>query len=395
MKHLDLINKIVYNPKFYSLYFHLGSFALSILKLFVRPDDNLVLFVSFGGRRFDDSPKAIYDSMILDDRFKEYRLIWAFLSPEDYSLNRGKKVKIDTLRFFITALRARLWITNSSITRGLSFKGKRTLYYNSWHGTAIKKMGTDISGNDGLPVRKGKLYDIDIMSAQGHYDVEVFSRVFNIPLRNFHITGLPRNDELAGSDVISRKRIRGYYSIPEDKRIILYAPTYREYSRDENDNCFMAPPISLKKWEEALGNEYVLLFRAHYEVTRVLNVDNTLFAKDASNYPVLNDLMLASDMLITDYSSICFDYAIQSKPIFCFAYDYELYNTKRGLYFDLREELGDQGIKTEDDLLFAIKRINYDCKVSVTKRFREKYVTAYGKATQEVLNLLYDAIQSE
>ena len=77
----------------YQLYFYLGSFALKVLKLFVRPDDKLILFISFGGRRFDDSPKAIYDSMIKDIRFDDYQFVWAFNHPEKYNISRGNKIK--------------------------------------------------------------------------------------------------------------------------------------------------------------------------------------------------------------------------------------------------------------------------------------------------------------
>ena len=396
MKHISFVNKVLYNPTIYNLYFFIGNFVLSCLKLFIRPNDKLILFVSFGGRRFDDSPKAIYDLMIQDARYKDYQFVWAFIMPEKYDVCRKKKKKIDTLKYFITALRARLWITNSSITRGLSFKGKHTFYYNSWHGTALKKMGIDIhQGNEAFSIKKKKNKDnyTDLMSAQGQYDIDIFSRVFNIPPQNFVITGLPRNDELVKSGEKVKEKIKKYYNIPGEKKIILYAPTFREYSRDNNDNCYIAPPINIQKWEGEIGGNYVMLFRAHYEVVNVLNITNTSFVKDVSDYPILNDLMLASDLLITDYSSICFDYSIQAKPIICFAYDYDVYNSHRGLYFDLREVLDNKMIKTEDDLLNYIKKLDFEKGIALTKKFRERYVTEYGNASRKVLDLLINKIQ--
>ena len=115
----------------YSLYFYLGSFALKVLKLFVRPDDRLILFSSFGGRKFDDSPYVLFEAMKHDERFNDYKLVWAFHNPDQYDVNGGEKIKTDTPEYFITALRAKVWITNSSFERGLHFKNKKTFYFNT------------------------------------------------------------------------------------------------------------------------------------------------------------------------------------------------------------------------------------------------------------------------
>ena len=195
MSNLGLINKVKYSTLLYSLYYYCGSFLLRLIRVFIKSDDHLIVFISFGGRRFDDSPKSIYDALLVDKRFDSYRLIWAFISPDDFSIPRGIKIKTDTLKYFIILLKARVWITNSSVERGLSFSGKKSFCLNSWHGTAIKKMGTDISSDSKSFKSKAK-ESIDIMLAQGQYDVELFSRVFNIQKNKFKITGLPRNDEL-------------------------------------------------------------------------------------------------------------------------------------------------------------------------------------------------------
>lgn len=116
---------------------------MNTLKLFVKTDDKLILFNSFAGRKYDDSPKAIYEEMKKDPRFKDYRLVWAFHQPEKY--DAPQKIKTDSLTYFKTALAARVWVTNSSVERGLNFTGKRTLYFNTWHGTPMKKMRSDIN----------------------------------------------------------------------------------------------------------------------------------------------------------------------------------------------------------------------------------------------------------
>ena len=122
MASLSLINRVKYSKRIYLAYYYLGSFAIRLLRLFVKKDPRLIVFSSFGGRKYDDSPKCIYEQMIKDARFDDYKIVWAFMYPEKYDIPRGKKVKTDTFAYYKTLLKARCWITNSTMERGLSFK---------------------------------------------------------------------------------------------------------------------------------------------------------------------------------------------------------------------------------------------------------------------------------
>ena len=155
----------------------------------------------------------------------------------------------------------------------------------------------------------------------------------------------------------------------------------------------MAPPINLKLWEEKLGRNYVLLFRAHYEVVKVMNVTSNEFVRDVSAYPVLNELMIVSDILISDYSSIYFDYSVMDKPMLCFAYDYDEYQSKRGMYFDVRKELECTDMDTEDKVIQEILSMDLEKRIAVTRSFRDKYVTSFGTATKQSLYLIYEGIK--
>jgi len=375
----------------YSLYFYLGSFALKVLKLFVRPDDRLILFSSFGGRKFDDSPRAIYEAMIRDCRFKEYKFVWAFIDPDKIDVPKGTKVKCDTLRYFITALKARVWVTNSSIERGLDFKGKHTFYFDTWHGTPIKKMGADVSSESKSFIGKGK-WEVDVFTCQGEFEANIFGRVFKtIGRGKMKIIGLPRNDIYANYSKDDVTAIKNKLNISNDKRVILYAPTYREYDKSGSVQCQISIPINIKKWEKELGNEFTLLFRAHYEVARNLNIQDNDFIKDMSNYPQLDELMIVSDMLISDYSSIYFDYSIMHKPMLCFCYDYDRYAKERGMYFDIRDYLPNSD--NEEDLIKLIQNTDTTKKNAVTKLFQEHFVTEYGSAAQKSIDIIYNAIK--
>ena len=191
----SLVSQVKHTKFFYNAYFYLGSSFIRLLKFFVKPNDRLIVFSSFSGKSFDDSPRAIYEGMIMDHRFDDYELVWDFRDPQKYNIERGGKIKTDTLNYYITLLKARLWITNVSMYRGLDFTGINSYVFNTWHGSAIKKIGIDVKGGDGF-VSKAKQKRGDVILAQGQYDVERFSHAYEMPRQSVLAFGLPRNDEL-------------------------------------------------------------------------------------------------------------------------------------------------------------------------------------------------------
>lgn len=392
---VNLRQKLFYIVKYigwiYNLYFYIGSACIKVLKLFVCPDPKLILFSSFGGKKYDDSPKSVYEAMIKDNRFDDFKIVWAFNHPEKFEIARGSKIKCDTLQYFITALKASVWVTNSTIERGLSFKGKRTFYFNTWHGTPIKKMGSDIDADNKSFKGKGK-WEVDIMAAQSVYDVDIYSNAFHdISREKFRIIGLPRNDVFADIHSSNVDDLKRKLNIPLNKSVILYAPTFREYSRDADMQCKLVIPMNLDKWKNILGDKYVLLFRAHYEVAKHMDIKEDEFVRDTSAYPFLEDLMIVSDVLVSDYSSIFFDYSIMHKPMLCFAYDYEEYAQKRGMYFDIREYL--PSADNEDSLLDMLVSELSNC-VAKTREFQERYVTEFGSASRKSLDLIYEHVSA-
>lgn len=384
-----LVNLLKYNKALFFIYHNAFSFLINVMKLFVKSDEHLILFNSFAGRKYDDSPKAIFEVMVKDQRFKDYKLVWAFHEPEKFVIDGAEKIKTDGFKYFITALKARVWITNSSVERGLSFKGKHTFYLNTWHGSPIKKMGTDIAA-DSKTFRSTRISIVDIMNTQSYFEAGIFSKCFGIPRNHFIEVGLPRNDALANYTSEERERIKKKLGIPSDKKVILYCPTFREYEKDENLGVVLAPPMDLKKWEEELSNKYILLFRAHYEVSKVMEIRENKFVHNVTDYPVLNDLMIASDILISDYSSIFFDYSIMDKCMIHFTYDFDKYEEKRGMYFDVRDYLS--GSETEDGVIAILKVISIEKEIEKTVAFRNKYMNFYGEASKKTVECIAEHI---
>ena len=384
-----LVNFLKYNKVAYAVYYRVMSFCMNVLKLFIKTDDKLILFNSFAGRKYDDSPKAIFEEMRKDPRFKGYRLVWAFHQPEKFQVDGAEKIKTDGMHYFRTALAARVWVTNSSVERGLHFKGKNTFYLNTWHGSPIKKMGSDIAAdNQSFGTKSENL--VDIMNTQSYFEADIFSRCFGIPRDHFIEVGLPRNDALANYTTEEREQIRRKLGLQDGKKVILYCPTFREYEKDENLGVVLVPPMNLKKWEAELGDKYVLLFRAHYEVSKVMEVQENEFVRNVTDYPALNDLMIASDILISDYSSIFFDYAIMDKVMLHFTYDFDKYEEKRGMYFDIRDYLS--GADSEDSIIAVLRNIDTRKEIDKTVAFRNKYMNFYGEASKKTVDCIAEHV---
>ncbi len=391
MKQL-LMNTIKYFGFIYTIYFYFFSFVFKVVKLFVKTDKELVLITSFGGKKYDDSPKCVFDAMKNDERFKKCKFVWAFHEPEKFDVEGAEKIKTDTVKYFVTALKAGCWITNSSIERGLQFKSKDTFYFNTWHGSPIKKMGTDIKGENKSFKTKSRS-QVDVMTTQSDFEANVFSRVFSIPKQNFLKCGLPRNDALANYDDQNREYIRQKLGIPAGKKAILYAPTFREYERDAMKNCVLDIPVTIDEWKQKLGDGYVLLLRAHYEVAKVMNLSDNDFVINISDYPVLNDIMIASDVLVSDYSSIFFDYSVMDKPMLHFTYDYDKYAISRGVYFDIRQYVS--GGTNETELMDIILNMDENKEIQKTVAFRNKYVNYYGNAVSQSVDCIAKRIGAE
>ena len=199
---------------------------------------------------------------------------------------------------------------------------------------------------------------------------------------------MPRNDELSKVMTTQEKeRIKKKLNIPVNKKVILYVPTYREYDNNKNEN-YIKPPIDINKWKKQLENDYILLFRIHYETERILGLTFDDFIYNVSNYESINDLLKIADVLISDYSGIIFDYAILERPIYSFAYDYEKYIELRGCYIDITKELPNGICKTEDEILEKIINCNFEKETIKTKKFKEKYIEEYGNASSYIDNII-------
>lgn len=366
--------------KAYTGIFSIGFRALGI---FLKKRPKQVLMQSLIGKNFGDSPKVLFDAMKADPYWKDYQFIWAFDDPDKFDVVGAKKIKLTSPQYYIEALRSGIWISNVSIERGLKFKPKGTISLNTWHGIPIKVIGnSQKTRND---------YDyssVDFMCCSSEFERNIFIRDFRIKPETIYQCGMPRNDELYHVTEEQKQQARHELNIPDGKKVILYAPTWRD-STDGGSSFQIAPPIDLKRWEQVLGNEYVLLFRMHHLTTEALGLKYNDFIRDASHESSINKLMIAADILISDYSATIFDFSILEKPIISFAYDLEAYAEARGFYEKLDEDVlpGDV-FRTGEEVLRHIQTMDYAAECLKAKRVKDKYVDVEGHATQACMEYL-------
>lgn len=386
-----IINYLKCHGKVLNVFWGTLQFLLSIIATFI-PKKKRIAIASYAGRKYDDSPKALYEEICRRKVFDDWEIVWVFVNPDDHVIPRGRKVKIDGLAFFFLLMSSKVWISNTGMDRDIHIKQPQTVKIETWHGTPLKKIGID-QNNTPLGRRARGIDHTTIRCAQSEYDRNIFQRVFNAAEETFLLSDLPRNDELRFSTPERQQQIRNELGIPKEKKVILYMPTFREYDIDKENNYYLTPPIDMDKWRRALGKEYVLLVRAHYAVNAALGIQDNEFTRNVTDYPSLNDLYIASDLLISDYSSAFVDYSILSRPMICFAYDYEKYVKERGLYIDFPTEMPSGVLKTEDEVLKYIKTLDYSVESKKTTVFRNKYAPYRGRSSVDVIDVLIKRLE--
>lgn len=390
-----MITKVKSSKILYKLYSIFGNFFFIFLRKVYKKKENIILFSSFGGKSVDDSPRILFEAMRNDYRYSNYKLIWALSDPSSHQNRLFNVVKIDSLKFYILCIKSKVWITNSSMQRGLKIKDKSTIYLNTWHGTPLKHMGKDIiSLSESFNIREDKV-DVDIFLVQSMYEKEIFKKAYGLQDEIFLENGLPRNDELISpisNEVINE--IRKKLHIAVNSKVILYAPTFRMNGIDKNGKMNFDPNLNFNTFLKELGEDVTLLIRGHYESSIQLDdVAKNAQVIDVSNYPNINELFKVSDMLISDYSSVFFDFSITEKPMIAYLFDYEEYNLGRGMYFDIRKYIDYS--QTQEGLVEMIRNELVHKKSEKTILFRNKFVDWYGNSTTSALDKVYNELTSK
>lgn len=383
-------------------------------------DPHMVVFETFAGRSYADSPKAIYKAMCRDHRFDDWTLVWVFKHPDEKmellgdELDRAVCVKRGSKEYFDTMARAGTLILNSRLPEYIYPKPDQT-YVATWHGTPLKRLGYDVeidmqnafNTTSELAERFGM--DAEKWSyllSPSPYTSEHLSSAFGLPEgRRGDVVleyGYPRNDVLAHADgeaiEAARVRMLDMYDVdvPRDKKVLLYAPTWRDNAYDGGYYNLDDVMMSFDALRDALGehaDEWVVLFRAHYYVADRFDFESyDGWVLDGSKVDDVNDCYLVSDVICTDYSSVFYDYAVLHRPILLFAKDIEDYaDNVRGFYTDMSEIPADM---ESDEAAIARYMIDPDKYWDEYGERYERFVKDYcphedGRSSERVIETVF------
>ncbi len=359
-----------------------ASLFFKFIGLFIRTDNNLIL-MNGHGFKYNDSPRTIFLKMKELGMLEKYRVVWALNDVSMNDIPDCTMIKMDTWKYFCTALKAKYWVSCVNIERGLHFKKKKTIYLNTWHGASLNFVGNAVEGRNDFHFEH-----INYFCYNGEYERNFIIRDFNVRPNALIPTGYPRNDRLYKASLEEIAKLRKELKVPSDKKIILYAPTWRETTNGGNSYDLL-PPICWKEWKAKLGNQYVVFLRTHPYTTKLLNVEFDDFVFNYTDYPDVNDLLIVADVLISDYSCIQLDQSILGKPQFCYGYDYDEYSAKRGFYFDMETTMPNGVIKDQQILVEKLLHLDYEAECEKTRAFRDKHMQYGGNATIECINYLF------
>jgi CDP-glycerol glycerophosphotransferase len=316
-------------------------------------DDKLAVYAAYWYRGYSCNPRAIYEAA--RELAPDVRGVWVVRQDAVASIPAGVDYAVEgSLRSLRVLARAKYLVNNVNFPHTVS-KRRGSVHVQTLHGTPLKAMGLDQQrypvGARGMNFSRLREHAArwDFLLSANPHSSEVWPRVYPGTYELLE-TGYPRNDRYFRTGPQEIADIRARLGIEPGRTAVLYAPTFREYA----DVGPLLDPASLAA---ALGPEYVLMLRSHYydadgaKPADERRAEDRARVVDVSAYPVVEDLCLAADALVTDYSSIMFDYAALDRPIIVYAPDWHTYKTTRGVTFDLLKQPPGAIAQSEEQLV--------------------------------------------
>ena len=355
-------------------------------------DSDLAVYAAYWYRGYACNPKAIYEKA--RDVAPQVHGVWVVRPDAIGSLPAGVDYVVPGSRRYLRVMaRAKYLVNNVNFPHGMS-KRRGAIHLQTLHGTPLKAMGLDQArypaGGQGMNLARLRQHSArwDFTVSANRLTSQVWRRVYPGDYEVLEV-GYPRNDRFFHTGPQEIEEIRAGLGVTAGQTVILYAPTHRDHSDDQ------AYPVDLADLAAALGPDYVLLARAHYFYRSNLNLPQPTGAAqviDVSTHPVVEDLCLAADLLVTDYSSIMFDYAHLDRPIVIYAPDWESYRRTRGVTFDLLAEPPGAVARTEDELIecFRAGVFNASDANSARAAFRDRFcVFDDGQSAERVVRRVF------
>jgi CDP-glycerol glycerophosphotransferase len=362
-----------------------------------RPiDENLVVYSAYWNRGVSCNPRAIHEKA--KELAPHLRGVWVIRAGAEHTVPPGVDfVVARSPRYWEVMARAKYLVNNVNFPDEI-VKRPGQVHVQTHHGTPLKQMGIDQQRfpaaaknmSFGKMLERCDRWDWSLSS--NRHSTEIWERVYPCSFENLD-SGYPRNDVYFRATAADVARIRAELGIEEGRTAILYCPTVRDYQKG------FVPRLDLERLTRELGDDHVVLVRTHYfygQDPRLRELQERGLIMDVSAYPVVEDLCLAADALITDYSSIMFDYACLDRPIISYVDDWEVYAKARGVYFDLLSqrpgETPGATARSEDELIEVLRSGSWKSERAAALRaaFRERFVQFDdGHAAERVVRKVF------
>jgi CDP-glycerol glycerophosphotransferase len=338
------------------------------------PVRDQILFISWKGKQCGDNPLGIAEE--LRRRGDDREQLWAVTDWSVPVPDGGTAVLRGTQEYYEALARSRYLVSNDDMQAPFR-KRDGQVYLQTWHGTLLKRIGFDIANPQFI---SGTAYFDHLAKDVAQWDLLLSPNPFSTPLmrRAFRYEGeiceygYPRNDLLRRGDTAElAARVRQRLGLPEGKRVVLYAPTWRDnqvYANGRRYRFDMRLDLE-RAWRE-LGEDHVFLIRGHHHMADDVPAGmRDGFAINVTAYPDITELYLVADVLVTDYSSAMFDYAVTGRPMVFFTYDLAEYRDNlRGFYFDFEAEAPGPLLATSAEVIGALTDID-----AVSAPYRDTY----------------------
>ncbi|MFI5658816.1 CDP-glycerol glycerophosphotransferase family protein [Streptomyces sp. NPDC051684] len=363
-----------------------------------EPLRDQVFYLSYNGKQFSDSPRAMYEELMRRDTGLQH--LWAVRDGQVELPDRAVKIRMWGREWFEALATSRYIVTNGHLPEWIERRPGQVIVQ-TWHGTMLKKIGHDIE-----TLHFDREYQNRLALEADNWSLLVSSNRFSTPIlrRAFSYrgeileAGYPRNDRLYAPDQEEiAARVRRELGLPDGKKVVLYAPTWRDDKAHSLGQFRFDLKIDLAEAREQLGVDHVLLIRRHSNIVDVVPQAGDGFVWDVSEYPDIADLYLVADLLVTDYSSVMFDYAHLKRPMLFFTYDLDHYrDTLRGFYFDFEVDSPGPLLRTSQELIEAIRDIEkvHNAHQDRFARFQRQFCDLDdGKAAARVVDRMLEQTQ--
>ena len=319
--------------------------------------------------------------MIRQGLDKKYKCIWFLFDTSIEVPGNCKKIRNNYFPYFWYLMRAGFWVFDSRQPKYCR-KKKNVTYIQTWHGTPLKRLAFDQEEvTAASPTYKSQFYrqkqEWDYLIAANKFSSDIFKSCFMYTNGTMLEIGYPRNDLLyaPNKDQIALD-LKKKLHIPLDKKTILYAPTWRDDEYYGKGQYKFKLKLDLEMMKEELGDEYVILLRTHHYIADALDVTGVEdFAYNLSKYDDITEIYLISDICITDYSSVFFDYANLKRPMLFYTYDIDKYrDVLRGFYIDMEKELPGPLVYSTKEVIDQIKHLD-----EMNQKYAQRYEVFYDK----------------